>query len=58
MFKFKEATRGLGACCSWQGIIAKIGAVQGDGFKACVPDLPGVAKMRQLCMLAEGRGRV
>jgi len=37
MFKFKEAARGLGACCSWQGIIAKI----------------GVARMRRLCMLAE-----
>ncbi|CAE7240443.1 menB [Symbiodinium natans] len=37
MLKFKEATRGLGACCSWQGIIAKI----------------GVAKLRLLCMLAE-----
>eukprot|EP00435_Cladocopium_sp_Y103_P031637 s253_g8.t1 len=34
---FKEATRGLGACCSWQATVAKL----------------GVMKMRQLCLLAE-----
>ncbi|CAK9003500.1 unnamed protein product [Durusdinium trenchii] len=33
---FKEATRGLGACCSWQATIAKL----------------GVRTMRRLCLLA------
>lgn len=34
---FKEATRGLGACCSWQATVAKL----------------GMMKMRRLCLLAE-----
>ena len=28
---FKEATRGLGACCSWQATVAKLGGLAFQG---------------------------